>query len=250
MAGAEDNSKPQDSAPDPDARTPRLERFARRFAAGELLFRDGDPAGEAFLLQEGRVRLLKRVGAMERSLRVLNPGDLFGESALVAGTPHNSTAVALSAGSALVLDQETFRHVLAGNPSVGSRVLQQLIRRLRDAEDQIEILMVRDTQSKVAVALVKLARQAAGSLESGEGPLALDVSPMDLSSRVGLDVDTVKRAVLQLRESGYVRIAEEKLVIENLDALAELVGLLAVKDQIVGGSSPDGGAQPSRRRSG
>ena len=107
--------------------------------------------------------------------------------------------------------------------------------------------MVRDTQSKVAVALVKLARQAAGAVESDEGPLALDVSPMDLSSRVGLDVDAVKRAVLQLRESGYVRIADEKLVIENLDALAELVGLLAVKDQIVGGSTPGSRAQPGNR---
>jgi CRP-like cAMP-binding protein len=149
----------------------------------------------------------------------------------------------------LVLDRETLQHVLAGNPSVGSRVLQQLIKRLRDAEDQIEILMVRDTQSKVAVALVKLARQAAGTLESSDGPLALEVSPMDLSSRVGLDVDAVKRAVMQLRESGYVRIADEKLVIENLDALAELVGLLAVKDQIVGGDPPGSGAQSSQRRS-
>jgi CRP/FNR family cyclic AMP-dependent transcriptional regulator len=249
MAGAEDTTKSADSAPDPEAQSPRLERFARRFAAGEVLFRDGEPAGEAFLLQEGRVRLLKRVGAIERSLRVLSPGELFGESALVAGTPHNSTAVALSPGSALVLDQETFQHVLAGNPSVGSRVLQQLIRRLRDAEDQIEILMVRDTQSKVAVALVKLARQAAGSARSDDGPLELDVSPMDLSSRVGLDVDAVKRAVLQLRESGYVRIVEEKLVIENLDALAELVGLLAVKDQIVGGNRPGSSPQASPRRS-
>jgi len=249
MGEAEDPSKAADSAPDPKTPPPRIERFARRFAAGELVFRDGDSAGEAFLLQEGRVRLLKRVGAMERSLRVLGPGDLFGESALVPGTPHNSTAVALSAGSALVLDQETFQHVLTGNPSVGSRVLQQLIRRLRDAEDQIEILMVRDRQSKVAVALVKLARQVAGTIESSDGPLALDVSPMDLSSRVGLDVDAVKRAVSQLRESGYVRIAEEKLVIENLDALAELVGLLAVKDQIVGGGHPDSGTEARSRRS-
>src|SRR4029079_10693606 len=123
--------------PGPDDHQERLlARFGRQFAAGDVLFRDGDAATEAYLLQEGRVRLIKRVGAMERSLRVLRPGDLFGESALVKGTPRNSTAVALSEGVALALDQATFQQVLATNPAVGTRVLQQLIRRLRDAEDQ------------------------------------------------------------------------------------------------------------------
>ena len=57
----------------------------RRFEAGELLYREGDPGTNAFLLEDGRVRLIKRVRGVERSLMVLKPGDLFGESALIAG---------------------------------------------------------------------------------------------------------------------------------------------------------------------
>src|SRR5215510_3568772 len=172
-----------------------LARFGRQFSTGDVLFRDGDAANEAYLLQEGRVRLIKRVGAMERSLRVLRPGDLFGESALVKGTPRNSTAVALSDGIALALDQATFQQVLATNPAVGTRVLQQLIRRLRDAEDQIEILMLRDSHSKVVVALIKLAQQTLAGTSRADGPVEISVTPMELSARVGLDVDSVKRIV-------------------------------------------------------
>ncbi len=222
-----------DAAPDGEQQR-LLTRFGRRFAAGEVLYTDGDPASEAYLLQEGRVRLIKRVGAIERSLRVLRPGELFGETALMQGTPRNSTAVALENGIALTLDQATFQHVLAGNPAVGMRVVGQLIRRLRDAEDQIEILMVRDAQAKVVIALLKLARQALSGL-GGTGVIALTVSPIELAARVGLDVDTVKRNVQQLRQSEYVRVVDERVEIPDLEALEELVGLLGVRDQILGG---------------
>jgi CRP/FNR family cyclic AMP-dependent transcriptional regulator len=215
-----------------------LSRYGRRFAAGDVIFQDGEPANEAFLLQEGRVRLIKRVGAIERGLRVLRPGDLFGESALMQGAPRNSTAVALDDSAALALDHATFQQVLASNPTVGARVLQQLIRRLRDAEDQIEILMLRDTQSKVVVALSKLAQQAAGTPGRADTAVSLGISPMELSARVGLDVDTVKRNVQELRESGYVRIVDERVEISDPDALRELFGLLGVKEQIVGGEGP------------
>ncbi len=206
-----------------------LARFGRRFSAGEVLFNDGDAARDAFLLQEGRVRLIKRVGAVERSLRVLRPGDLFGESALLEGAPRNSTAVALADGVALALDHATFQHVLSSNPAVGARVLGQLIRRLRDAEDQIEILMVRDTKSKVVIALLKLAQQS-----GEEGPVELSVSPMELSARVGLDVDSVKRTVSELREAGYLRIVDERVEIPDAASLQELYGLLGVRDQLAG----------------
>jgi CRP/FNR family transcriptional regulator, cyclic AMP receptor protein len=221
-------------ATSPDEQQDRLlARFGRSFAAGDVLFRDGEEAREALLLQEGRVRLIKRVGAIERSLRVLRPGDLFGESALVTGAPRNSTAVALTDGVALALDQATFQQVLASHPAVGARVLHQLIRRLRDAEDQIEILLLRDSRSKVVVALLKLAQQAASAAPDVEA-IQLGVSPMELSARVALDVETVKRSVQELREAGYLRVVEEKVEIPDLDALRELYGLLGVKDQILG----------------
>lgn len=210
-----------------------LTRFGRKFAAGEVLYNDGAAATEAYLLQEGRVRLIKRVGAVERSLRMLRPGDLFGETALTPGVPHNATAVALEAGLALVLDQPTFAEVLTTSPRVGARVLAQLIRRLREAEDQIEILMMRDAQSKTVAALLKLT-QLSGPRAGG---VALQLSPLELSTRVGLDVDTVKRHVHELREAGHVRVTEERIEVPDPESLRELLRVLGLKDQIVGGDT-------------
>jgi CRP/FNR family cyclic AMP-dependent transcriptional regulator len=211
-----------------------LSRYGRRFAAGTILFRDGDPATEAFLLQEGRVRLIKHAGAMERSLRVVRPGDLFGEGALVKGAMRTSTALALDDTVVLAFDQATFDQVLSSSPEVAARVLSQLIRRLRDAEDQIEIHMLRDAQSKVVVALMKLGQQQLAQDGRPNGQVALTLSPLELSAHAGLDVDTVKRIVAQLRDRGYVSIHEERVELPDLENLRELYGLLGVKDQLRG----------------
>jgi len=232
----EDDSLPMDeeSANDmPASQGERLRaRFGRRFQPGEVIFREGEEGTTAYLLEEGRVRLIKRVRGVERSLMVLKPGDLFGESALLSGASRSSTAIALTAGLALSLDQTTLQNLLERNPVVASRLIKQLVRRLRDAEDQIEIMMLSDTQSKVVSALLKLAQNHTEA--SLNGNISFSISPMELSTRVGLDVDTVKRIVHELREGQYIRVTEEKLEIPELDALRRLFALLGVKDEIRG----------------
>jgi len=238
-----------DKGPGSDAQARLLSRYGRRFAAGTVLFRDGEPAAEAFLLQDGRVRLLKQAGRMERSLRVVRPGDLFGESGLLRGAARSSTAVALDDVVTLAFDHATFEQVLATSPEVAGRVLSQLIRRMRDAEDQIEILMLRDGQSKVVVALMKFAQQEQqAALAAGErdalGQISLTLSPLELSAQVGLDVDTVKRIVAQLRESGHVRIQDERVEVPSLESLRDLYSLLGIKDQLRGQAQASSRARP------
>lgn len=228
-----------DTGPGIEAQARLLSRYGRRFGAGTVLFRDGEPATEAFLLQDGRVRLLKQAGRMERSLRVVRPGDLFGESALLRGAARSSTAVALDDVVTLAFDHATFEQVLATSPEVAGRVLNQLIRRMRDAEDQIEILMLRDGQSKVVVALMKFAQQEqmatyADGTRDTPGQISLTLSPLELSAQVGLDVDTVKRIVAQLRETGHIRIQDERVEVPNLESLRDLYSLLGIKDQLRG----------------
>ena len=209
----------------PQERARLLGRYGRRFAAGEALFREGTDASEMFLLQEGRVQLLKRVGMSDRSLALIKPGDLFGEGALLPDLTYGSTAVGLTDGVVLALDRDTFAALIERHPLVASRAMQQLIVRLRNAEDQIEIMMLRGVQSKVTTALLKLAAQA-------KGPAEIVISPVELSTRVGLDVDTVKRTVLRLRDRQYVRISGERIEIPDVEALRRLYVLLGAEDDL------------------
>jgi CRP/FNR family cyclic AMP-dependent transcriptional regulator len=208
-----------------------LGRFGRTFVAGEALFEEGSPAREVFLLQEGRVRLFKRVAMTDRSLALIRPGDLFGEGALLReeGQTYGSTAIALADGVVLALDRATFRGMLETHALVAARAIDQLVRRLRDAEDQLEITMLRGVPSKVTSALLKLAGRANGAAD-------VIISPVELSTRVGLDVEAVKRTVQRLRERQYIRIVGERIEIPDVDALRRLYTLMTTKDELAGSS--------------
>jgi hypothetical protein len=104
--------------------------------------------------------------------------------------------------------------------------------------------MVRDAQSKVVIALLKLAQHQLGS--EGRVP-TLQITPLELSAQVGLDVDSVKRIVLGLRESGYVRVQDEKVEIPDVEALRELYSLFGVKDQLLGGAREGSRARTGAR---
>lgn len=216
---------PEEIGPQESAKL--LGRYGRRFAAGATIFQEGAPAVEAFLVHEGRVRLLKRVAMTDRSLAVLREGDLFGEAALMEGTTYGSTAVGLADGVVLALDRVTFRGILGKHPTVAARVIDQLVRRMRDAEDQIETMMLRGVQSRVTSALLKLAGRAVGAAE-------VTISPVELSARVGLDVEAVKRTVQRLRDRQYVRITGERIEIPDVEALRRLYTLLGTKDDLAG----------------
>lgn len=203
-------------------------RSIRAFHAGEVLYREGDLGEVAYLLDDGVVRLIKKVRGTDRSLLVLRPGDIFGEAALNAMSPRTSTAVAMSAGVARTITRETLDELIAHDPSAAAHLVKQLIRRLADAEDQVEIMMLSDTQSKVVRALLKLAQQA-----RADGPGAtFIISPMELSARIGLDIDTVKRTVQQLRDGQYLRVVDGRLDVPDIDAMRRLYSLLGIKDEL------------------
>ncbi|MBC7171174.1 MAG: Crp/Fnr family transcriptional regulator [Polyangiaceae bacterium] len=208
-----------------------LQRFGRTFTAGVTIYAEGHEADACYIVQEGRVRLVKRIRASERSLTVLKPGDLFGEDALLPKALRSSSAVALTDLTVLALDRQTFSFLLVENVEIAGKLVQQLVRRLRDAEEQLENAMLRDQPSRVVNTLLRMAAEAEG--EACELP----ISPLELSSRVGLDVDAVKRAVQQLRDGGYLRITDEKIVLPDLEALRRLYQLLGMKEEVRGGSA-------------
>jgi hypothetical protein len=91
--------------------------------------------------------------------------------------------------------------------------------------------MLRDHPSRIVNTLL---RQASG-LEPGPEGHVLQISPLELASRVGLDVDAVKKSVQQLRDGGYLRIREERIVLPDIEALKQLYHLLGMNEEVRGG---------------
>jgi CRP-like cAMP-binding protein len=205
-----------------------FEKFGRSYSGGEMIFVEDEEAKQVFMVVEGRVRLIKRVRLVERDIVVLKAGDIFGEVALITGTRHPCSAVSLGDSRALALAAKDFDTMLRTQSDVAMKLINQLIRRLQASEERIENMMLRDSQSKIVNTLVKLSQNAP---KTG-GKILLGISPIELSSRIGLDVDSVKRGVLHLRENHYLRIVDEKIEIFDVDALRKLYRLMGMKEEL------------------
>ena len=190
-----------------------FERFGRKYPGGEMIFIEDEEAHEIFMVVEGRIRLIKRVRTVERDLVVLKAGDIFGETALLAGGRQPFSAVALGECKVLAFNAKDFESMLKNQSDVALKFIHQLVRRLQASEERIENMMLKDSQSKIVNTLIKLADSTG---EASEGSVVIGLSPIELSSRIGLDVDSVKRGIWQLRENKYLRI---------IDALAAQIHL-------------------------
>ncbi|MFN8642908.1 MAG: ATP-binding cassette domain-containing protein [Candidatus Binatia bacterium] len=97
------------AAPAPPAAPPRAAPHAEaRFAAGEVVFRQGDGGAEMFVVAEGQVGLSIAVEGHEQQIAALGPGEFFGELSLLSGAPRTATATALAPTTLLRIGREVF----------------------------------------------------------------------------------------------------------------------------------------------
>jgi len=101
----------------------------RSFRRGDVIFREGDPAGEhAYLVHEGTVQVTRRQDGQDRVLRTLKKGDLLGEVALFRDAAHSATAIALDAVVLLVIPANRLEQLVRTHPSLAIALIRQLAR--------------------------------------------------------------------------------------------------------------------------
>ncbi len=182
--------------------TPSMDRYARRFAAGERLFEEGDPGDSMYVVQSGKVRLFRRVGPIEVNIAVLGPGELLGEMAVLEGLPRTACAVASEASVVVELDRPVFEAMVKENGEIALRILRRLSSRLREADRQIGAFLT----SSGVVRAVELLR---GLAKSGSGGQWRELPPEFgapyLATLAGVPLREAEEIERRLRLSGIVR---------------------------------------------
>jgi CRP/FNR family transcriptional regulator, cyclic AMP receptor protein len=100
---------------------------AQTFRAGDVVFRDGDPALCLYVVRSGAVEL--RAGG--QVLETVQAGGLFGEMALFDGAPRSATAVAVSDSELVPIDERRFLFLVQETPFFAQTVMRTMAARLR-----------------------------------------------------------------------------------------------------------------------
>ena len=108
-------------------------QYVVQVAAGEFIFREGEPGKEMFIVQKGQVEILKKFRGQTRQVSLLEEGDFFGEMAILEDLPRAVSARAHIESVLLRIDDATFDQMVRRNPEIAVRMLRKLARRLRES---------------------------------------------------------------------------------------------------------------------
>jgi hypothetical protein len=107
------------------------------YAEGETIIRQGEVGGCMYVIQSGKVEVIKEEGGKEIRLAELGEGDFFGEMALFEKDVRSATVRPLGEVRVLTIDKKMFLRKIHDDPSLAFRIMQKMSRRIRELNDEL-----------------------------------------------------------------------------------------------------------------
>ena len=171
------------------------------YRRGGVICRQGDPAGHIFQLKSGiAIRHVTRADGRRQVMDLLLPGDFFG---FAAGPEYCSTAESICDGTAVTSYRR--ERIQASMPPGLWRAAVEALARL---EDHIRVTGRTTACEKVGTLLLALERR----LSDQPRDLRLPVSRYDIADYLAISVETVSRALANLKRQGLIRLTGPRAV--------------------------------------
>jgi CRP-like cAMP-binding protein len=132
-------------------------RQERLYKRGSLLFIEGDPGNEMFVVKSGKIRLLRQEGDNAVVAAEAGPGAVIGEMALLHREQRTATAQVVEDSVVIPIDEETYTATLKNIPPWLGGALQSLVKRLSETYRSCTVEMVQKGIAGVARVLLLLA---------------------------------------------------------------------------------------------
>jgi CRP-like cAMP-binding protein len=155
-------------------------------------------------------------------LRMLAPGDFFGEIALINESTRSASVVAMSDVLTAFLPAATAMHLFSHSPSVAQQMLRHLAQKIQRDSEFRALLSITNTAKRIYTYIALMQRKK--NSEPGV-PAVVENLPthQDIANMINTSRETVTRALLTLVQQGIVQKDSNRLIILNPEALQKLV---------------------------
>jgi CRP/FNR family transcriptional regulator, cyclic AMP receptor protein len=192
----------------------------RSYPSGEVVFMQGDPGDALYAVVTGKIRISAGGSdGREIFLNIMEPGDTFGEIALLDGGPRTAAATAIVASELVLIRREHFLDVLAHEPRVALELLRLCGERLRWTSGLAEDAALLDAPARLAKRLLSLCQLHGQRTDAG---IALRISQEELASFLGLSRQVVNQYLQGWLAQGWVRLGRGVVTVRNEGALKSL----------------------------
>jgi CRP-like cAMP-binding protein len=204
-----------------------LERIAglatqRAYDRAEIVFRSGDAGDALFGVVTGRIRISTgNADGREIFLNIMEPGDTFGEIALLDGGTRTATATAIDASELVSIRRGPLFELLEREPKVALELLRLCGERLRWTSGLLEDAALLDAPARLAKRLLSL-----GELhgERSGGGYRIRISQEELASFLGISRQAVNEQLQEWKASGSIELGRGAVTVRDPSALRRAIG--------------------------
>lgn len=200
-----------------------FKRFSRTFPKGSIIFCEYEPGDNFFLIQSGRVQIVKIMGDIEKTLDILKPGEIFGEMAILEEAPRSATAIALDNVEVLEFNRANFEVLMRGNPQIALKLLKLFIRRIYDQKRRFMILTLEDIEAKVADVFLMLAEKEPGTKINEVDAFEFRISVEDIAHWAAIPVQECRNVLNHFSQQRRIEIFPDRILIKNINDFQRFV---------------------------
>lgn len=202
----------------------KIEKVGQRkkFNKGEIILLEDDAGTALFIIINGKVKVSRSSNdGKEVILTILNADDFFGEMAILDGQKRSATVSAIEPSEVFVIQRDDFINLLYAHPEISIALLQELTRRLRNADMKIKSLSLKDAEGKVATVILQIADDI-GKIKHGKVEIEKLPLQQDLANMAGTSRETISRTLHSFAKKGLVEMDGNKLIITDYEKFKEL----------------------------
>ena len=195
----------------------------RRFAAGEVVFREGDDSDTCYVVNAGHARAIREhLDGRQITLATFGPGDIFGELAMFDDERRSATVEATDDLEVLGILGGDMRRLMRRHPDMAVKLVISLGRRLRAANERLARQSFQTVQSRVAAVLAQLVDQAQTE-GAADRDVAVVATQADLAKLAGSSRESASRFLAVLERAGVISQGRGRLTVHDPAALAGYV---------------------------
>ncbi len=184
----------------------------RGIGAGNAIFNRSDEGSSLFGVLAGQVRIvIGGADGREQVLRMLGPGEMFGEIAVLDGRGRSADAIAVTRCRLLLLERRCLLALVAAQPAVAIRLIELLCESLRDTTAQIEGLLFHTLSERLAAALLGLLGDKTSS--------SINVTQAQLGQLIGVTRESVNKTLRGWQALGLVALQPGRVCIRDAEGL-------------------------------
>jgi CRP-like cAMP-binding protein len=193
----------------------------RVYEEGTVIFMRGDAGDSLCGVATGRVRIsASGPGGKEVFLNIMEPGDAFGEIALLDGSPRTATATAMARTELIVIPREAFFALVLSQPQLAAHLIQLLCKRVRWTAEMMEDTALLTVPARLAKRLLSLASAFGREAERGT---KVTISQEELAQFLGLSRQITNQHLQTWRAKSWITLGRGSITLENPKALAKIV---------------------------